>query len=163
MRKLWKQFKLPPRTARPSRRAFTIMELMVAIAILVIIILSVGVIFNNASKSVSSSTALMETLSSVRGVQQQVEKLVSGMDRNSFLVIRSQALLPGSFQTYRFDQIGFIDVTSANNLGNGNVLLASVTLEAIPEPGSVALLGIALAGTAIESLRRTLRGRKSSK
>ena len=67
--------------------------------------------------------------------------------------------VPANFQS----QSGFIDVTSANNSGNGNVLLASVTVGAIPEPGSVALLAIALAGAGIEGLRRTLRIRKASK
>ena len=69
----------------------------------------------------------------------------------------------GSVTVPAFAQSGFIDVTSANNVGNGNVLLASVTVGAIPEPGSVALLGIALAGAGIEGLRRTLRARKASK
>ena len=84
-------------------------------------------------------------------------------DLTGATLIGSITATGGSVTVPAFDQIGFIDVTSANNLGNGNVLLASVTLEAIPEPGSVALLGIALAGTAIESLRRTLRARKASK
>ena len=84
-------------------------------------------------------------------------------DLTGATLIGSITATGGSVTVPAFDQIGFIDVTSANNLGNGNVLLASVTLEAIPEPGSVALLGIALAGTAIESLRRTSRARKSSK
>ena len=57
------------------------------------------------------------------------------------------------------DQVGFIDITA----GSGNVLLSSATISAVPEPGSVTLLGIALAGTVIESLRRTLRARKASK
>jgi PEP-CTERM motif len=59
------------------------------------------------------------------------------------------------------NQIGFIDITSGNNLGNGNVLLASATV--VPEPGTVALLSIGLAGAGIAGLRRTLRARRTSK
>jgi prepilin-type N-terminal cleavage/methylation domain-containing protein len=75
---------------RSASRAFTLMELMVSVAILVIILLSVGVIFGGASRSVSNSQAIMEMLANVRAVQQVVEQDVRGMDRNGFLVIRSR-------------------------------------------------------------------------
>jgi prepilin-type N-terminal cleavage/methylation domain-containing protein len=113
------------------RRAFTIMELMVAIAILVIIILSVAVIFSGASKSVSSSTALMETLSNVRAIQQQVDRLVGGIDKNGFLIIRSQMLYAGDPATVlppnadtspRFDQVSFLSYgTFPNRTGSDTV------------------------------------------
>jgi PEP-CTERM motif len=53
--------------------------------------------------------------------------------------------IPGNFQT------GFIDVTA----GAGNVLLASATV--VPEPATLAFLGIGLALTGIVHLRRHLR------
>ncbi len=57
--------------------AFTLMELMVSVTILVFIILSVGLIFSGASKSVGDSQAIMEMLSNVRAVQQLIGEVMS--------------------------------------------------------------------------------------
>ena len=97
------------------------------------------------------------------GEQMDVYFTTTPGDLTGATLIGSITATGGSVTVPALDQIGFIDVTSANNAGNGNVLLASVTVGAIPEPGCVALLAIALAGTGIESLRRTLRARKASK
>lgn len=97
------------------------------------------------------------------GEQMDVYFTTTPGDLTGATLIGSITATGGSVTVPALDQIGFIDVTSANNTGNGNVLLASVTVGAIPEPGSVALLAMALAGTAIEGLRRTLRARKASK
>ena len=139
----------------------------------------IGLGINNAARDfeITSSNFIQLTLPTVPpsnfqtvisgsvsgGEQMDVYFTTTPGDLTGATLIGSITATGGSVTVPAFDQIGFIDVTSANNLGNGNVLLASVTLEAIPEPGSVALLGIALAGTAIESLRRTLRARKASK
>ncbi len=100
---------------RVSHRAFTLMELMVSVAILVMIILAVGVIFGGASRSVNSSQALMEMLANIRAVEGTVERQVMGMDKNAFLVIRSRIFdpthapnTPDWHLPYRFDQVSFI-------------------------------------------------------
>jgi hypothetical protein len=66
------------------------MELMVSVSILVLILLSVGVIFGGASRSVSNSQAIMDMLANVRAIQEVIARDVRGMDRNGFLVIRSR-------------------------------------------------------------------------
>src|ERR1051325_9496432 len=78
--------------------AFTLMELMVSISILIIIILGVGVMFQGASKTVGNSQGLMDTMSSVRAVQGLMERDISGIDKNGFLVIRSRLQRPDTTQ-----------------------------------------------------------------
>src|ERR1051326_3900033 len=68
--------------------AFTLMELIVAVSILVIIILSVGVIFRGASGAVTTSQATMDVTSSIRATQQLIERDLQHIDKNGFLVIR---------------------------------------------------------------------------
>jgi hypothetical protein len=107
------------------------MELMVSVAILVIILLSVGVIFGGASRSVSNSQAIMEMLANVRAVQQVVEQDVRGMDKNGFLVIRSRvwnkdttATFPGGPRfidvSPYYDQISFVSLGSFPNRTGSN-------------------------------------------
>jgi hypothetical protein len=92
-------------------RGFTIMEMIVSIGILVVVILSVGVIFQNAGRTVGVSQSSMEMLSGVRAIQQQIENDVSGMDKNCFLVIRCATFGNGQ----RCDQISFVSRGSFSN------------------------------------------------
>ena len=55
------------------RSAFTLMEMVVSVSILVVIILSVGAIFQSAGRTIGISQASMDMLSNVRAVQQQLE------------------------------------------------------------------------------------------
>jgi len=106
----------------PVEKAFTIMEMIVSIGILVIVILSVGAIFQSAGRTVGVSQASMEMLSSVRSIQQQIEADVSGMDKNAFLVIRGGSFTdPTTGIIRRCDQISFISRGSfANRTGTNS-------------------------------------------
>jgi prepilin-type N-terminal cleavage/methylation domain-containing protein len=113
----------PSRPAAAFGRAFTLMELMVSIAILVIIILSVGVTFSGASRSVSNSQALMDTLANIRAIQGQLERDIASIDKNTFLVLRSRVMDtdPGHKNfSRRFDQIAFISNGSFPNRTGAN-------------------------------------------
>jgi hypothetical protein len=103
------------------RRAFTLMELTVSIAILVVIILSVGVTFNGASKSVSVSNATMEMMSNVRAIQGMIEQDVSHIDTNGYIAIRACINRPGSpLLSERFDQISFVSTGNFSNRTGAN-------------------------------------------
>ena len=104
----------PTQTAAPARfrPGFTIMELMVAVGILVIIILSIGVTFSSASKSVGVSQATMDIMANVRATQELLARDLAGINRDGFLVIRSRALNTTSSSavenSLRFDQLCFM-------------------------------------------------------
>jgi prepilin-type N-terminal cleavage/methylation domain-containing protein len=89
--------------ARAVASGFTLMELMVSVAILVIVILAVGIIFQSASRAVGVSQATLTMLSNTDATQGQFQRDVSAIDKNGFLVIRSV-----SNGGRRFDQISFI-------------------------------------------------------
>jgi len=65
------------------------MEMIVAVSILIVIILAVGLIFSSASKAVGVSQKTLDMLSNVRAMQWQLERDLAGLDKNSFMVIRS--------------------------------------------------------------------------
>ncbi|MCL2639899.1 MAG: type II secretion system GspH family protein [Phycisphaerales bacterium] len=75
--------------AGPRRRGLTLMEMIVAVSILIVIILAVGLIFSSASKAVGVSQKTLDVLSNVRAIQWQLERDLAGLDKNSFMVIRS--------------------------------------------------------------------------
>ncbi|HUO06996.1 MAG TPA: prepilin-type N-terminal cleavage/methylation domain-containing protein [Phycisphaerae bacterium] len=91
----------------PARRAFTLIEMMVAVSILVVIILAVGVTFQGASRSIGVSQSSLEMLSNVRAVQQQIAKDVEGIDKDGFLVIRCGVFTDTHGVVRRCDQICF--------------------------------------------------------
>ena len=105
------------------RSAFTLMELMVSVAILVLIILSVGTMFQSASRSVGVSQAINEMLSNHRAVQQQIASDIKGIDKNGFLVIRSK----NGGTNRRFDQIAFISLGNFPNRTGVNNFTAPFT------------------------------------
>src|SRR4051812_22536526 len=91
--------------ASGTARAFSLMELMVAVSILVVIILAVNVTFTGASRSVSTSQATMDMMANVRGIQQMLERDLRSLDRNGFLVIRCRISNRNyGDRSYRYDQ-----------------------------------------------------------
>jgi hypothetical protein len=103
---------------RHSLAAFTLIELMVAVSLLTVIILSIGVVFKSTGNAVGLGEATGDMFSKVRVINQQLVSDVHGMDRNGFLIIRCEAEETGANgdadaqdQTDRFrryDQISFI-------------------------------------------------------
>lgn len=106
------------RVSKKVRPGFTLMELMVAVALLVGVILAVGMVFQGTSKAVSLSQATTEAFSGVRALQSKIEKDLSGLDPNGFLIIRSRA---DATNTRRFDQIAFLSNGTFRNPTGGNV------------------------------------------
>lgn len=104
------------RVSKKVRPGFTLMELMVAVALLVGVILAVGMVFQGTSKAVSLSQATTEAFTGVRSLQSKIEKDLSGLDPNGFLLIRSRTLAGR-----RFDQIAFLSNGSFRNPTGGNV------------------------------------------
>ena len=87
-----------------AARGFTMMEMMTAVALLIMVIVAVGIIFRSTGNTVGLSQATSEMLSNVRATQQQIEADVNNIDRNGFLVIRAR--LDGSGR--RYDQFSFL-------------------------------------------------------
>jgi len=96
------------------RAAFTLMEMMVSISILLLVILGVGMIFRSMSRAVGMSQAALEMFSNVRAFGHQLETDLHAMDRQSFLVIRGR--VAGG---RRYDQMCFLGYGNyANRTGS---------------------------------------------
>ncbi len=74
------------------KAAFTLVEMMVAVALLVVILLAVGQIFRSTSTAVEVGQSTMEMMSGVRTVEAQLSHDLHHLDTNGYLIIRSQAL-----------------------------------------------------------------------
>ena len=95
----------------------TLLEMLVAVAILVVIVLCVGIIFSGTSRAVGTSQAILEMLSNARAIQEQMTRDVGAIDKSGFLVIRSATDGAG----VRHDQMSFLTVGLARDPGNGAV------------------------------------------
>jgi len=88
--------------------AFTLLELIVTMAIMAIIIVSVGMIFQGATAAAGTSQALLEQMDGVRSIERMLQRDVGGMDKRGFLMIRSTMLDPSNPSSPRFDQVSFL-------------------------------------------------------
>lgn len=106
------------------RRGFTIIELIVAVSIVILLIFSVGIVFRSTSRSVGVSQSLMDLLSNSAAIQAQMEADISGMNKNGFLVIRSNTFTDNSVPTVpvtrRCDQIAFLATGTFQHRGGTN-------------------------------------------
>ena len=105
-------FKNIPTLRNCCYRALTLIEMVVAVSLLVVVILAVGLIFQGASKVVGVSQTTMADLSNMRAIQDQIDRDVSGMDKNSFLVIRSGVFKDSDNVYRRCDLVSFISYGS---------------------------------------------------
>src|SRR5579863_3062916 len=78
---------LTARTRDGARGGFTLMELMVAVAILVFIILGVNLVFQGAANAVGTSQSVMAAMGSERALSGLIDHDLSAIDKNCFLVI----------------------------------------------------------------------------
>jgi len=81
------------RKTTPARGGFSLVELLVAVAILVIVILSIAQIFRTVGRSVRTSNAVIEVDANARAVMRQIANDVSRIDRQGFLAIRSNQVM----------------------------------------------------------------------
>lgn len=110
---------VPTRTHRasrlPGRRAFTLIELMVSIALLVAVILMVSQIFSITSEAAGITTAQSEVFSAAAAFREHMTKLLSKIEPG-LLIIESPPLTAARFETpggerfyrQRHDRIVFV-------------------------------------------------------
>ncbi len=77
-----------------SAPGFTLMEMLVVLAIMVIMMAAVGEIFSLAGHSVRLGQATLKVMANVRAVQAQLAKDVSHIDTNGYLIIRQSNYAP---------------------------------------------------------------------
>lgn len=77
---------------RPARdpAAFTLVEMMVAVALLLVILLAVGQIFRSTSTAVEVGQSTMDMMGGVRTVEAQLSHDLHHLDTSGYLIIRSQ-------------------------------------------------------------------------
>lgn len=78
-------------TSAPS--GFSLIELLVAVAILVIVILSIAQIFRTVGRSVRTSNSVIEVDANARAVMRQIANDMSRIDRQGFLAIRTNQVM----------------------------------------------------------------------
>ena len=77
-----------------TRRAFTLIEMLVALVILVIMMGAIGEVFHLAGHSVRFGQATLSTMAQVRVIEHQISTDFHEMDTNGFLVIRQREYAP---------------------------------------------------------------------
>lgn len=125
--------RIPTPTGR--RGGFTLMEMMVAVSILVLMIMAIGKIFQDASKAVSLSQISMELFSNVRSAQDQIARDVSAIDRNGFLVIRSQYMGEPWDSTTTPNKVEYVPGAQVIYGGIGYVCIKTATAGTPPSVG----------------------------
>jgi len=84
----------PPPPPYATARAFTLIEMLVALVILVIMMGAIGEVFHLAGHSVRYGQATLSTMAQVRVIEHQISNDFHEMDTNGFLVIRQRVYAP---------------------------------------------------------------------
>ncbi len=79
---------------RRRAAAFTLIEMLVALSILIILMAAVGEIFSIAGRTVRLGQATLAAMSSVRAVEAQISHDIKHLDQNGFLIIRQRYYAP---------------------------------------------------------------------
>ena len=77
-----------------SSPGFTLMEMLVVLAIMVVMMAAVGEIFSLAGHSVRLGQATLKVMANVRAVEAQLARDVSHIDTNGYLIIRQSVYAP---------------------------------------------------------------------
>ena len=87
---------LTPDSSSPRQRraAFTLLEMLVALTVLVILMAAMGEIFSIAGRTVRVGQATLIAMSSVRSAESQIAHDISHLDTNGFLIIRQRYYAP---------------------------------------------------------------------
>ena len=76
------------------RRGFTLVEMLVVMAILVVMMAAVGEIFQTAGHTVRLGQATLQMMASVRTVESQINHDLAHIDPNGYLIIRGSYFAP---------------------------------------------------------------------
>lgn len=76
------------------RRGFTLVEMLVVMAILVVMMAAVGEIFQTAGHTVRLGQATLQMMAGVRTVESQINHDLAHIDPNGYLIIRGSYLAP---------------------------------------------------------------------
>jgi len=99
------------RTGRHFRAGFTLIEMVVTAALLVILIAIIAVIFRTASEAAGTSQVMMEMLSNVRSTQQLIDQDYNGITRQGFLSLK----INGTPGTDAADEMAFLSLGHFQN------------------------------------------------
>ena len=106
---------LSPVTSLPRQRrraAFTLVEMLVSLSILIILMAAVGEIFSLAGRTVRVGQATLTAMSSIRAVESQIAHDVKHLDTNGFLVIRQRYYAPLWQQNVQYEPGDEVEDTS---------------------------------------------------
>jgi len=111
------------------RNAFTLLELMVAVIVLLVVMIAVGRIFTVTSTVSATGVAISETLQQAVAIEQQFREDVAKVSDDGFIAIRHVAV-PNNIYQYiliddtqpedaiiRFDQLAFIRLGTTSPVG----------------------------------------------
>jgi len=103
-----------------ARLAFTLIELMVAVVVLLVVMIAVGRIFSTTSDMTASGRATSETLQQAIAIEQRFREDIAKISHDGFFAIRSVAVANNAIDDYvllddsmesdailRFDQLVF--------------------------------------------------------
>ncbi|HMD55055.1 MAG TPA: type II secretion system protein, partial [Phycisphaerae bacterium] len=122
-----------------NRRAFTLMEMLVALSILIIMMGAIGEIFRIAGNASASGQAMLNVMASVRVAQGQMAQDIGGLNTSGYLAIRQRWFIPVWQQNYQY-QVGDEVVNTSSILSSEKNALPSFTFYVCLQPNSAASL-----------------------
>ncbi len=116
--------------AIPKRFAFTLLELMVAVVVLLAVMIAVGRIFSTVITVSAKGVAIGETLQQATAIEQQLREDLSKVSSDGFMAIRHVAVRNNMYGDYmlidasqpedsilRFDQLVFLRLGAMSPMG----------------------------------------------